>query len=450
MSEELTGYERAVAEAIIGVDTLFGGDVNNPSGMGRFIADCYFSGRPLPAAYGDPLAAKLRESGGVAAKTPDRATCLAYLRAHDLRGHVGDIRRAAADMVPLRRAYVEGLANSLETMLDLVDELLGQGPKVDYGRCVFASTGQAPRYSKTDDDRALVRDLLRGAGFDPAAHGGDLLRAVDGWRAAHRVRREAIRSVSDDLVPRLDGMARDRLAPLLPPELARVPWANIEFLPIENAWFSGSMNYLGRKRRPDGEPEYEATYEINADLEISRPEFEQLVAHEVVPGHVMTSAIIQHLYHRGQLGFEATILTMNSRGATLFEGIANAAVYLAYGVRELEKLPTDELKLGVKLAELQDKAKNNASYLLWSEGRSSEEAAARIREECLVSAERADKLARAWGGHPLLGRMYLPSYQYGLELVLDLVRTHGEAKAVPALYSIHGLVDCVTVAKAIA
>jgi hypothetical protein len=352
-------------------------------------------------------------------------------------------------MEPLRREYVDGLANSLETMLDLVAELLGDGPKVDYARCVFASNGMPPRYSKSDDDRARVRDLLKGAGFDPASHGGDLLRAVDAWRLAHRVRREDIRRVSDDLVPRLDRQAAERLVPHLPRELHGVPRANIEFLPIENAWFSGSMNYLGRKRTAAGEPEYEATYEINAALEISRPEFEQLVAHEVVPGHVMTSAIIQNLYHRGQLGFEATILTMNSRGATLFEGIANAAVYMAYGVRELDALPTDELKLGVKLAELQDKAKNNASYLIWAEGRSRAETAVRIREECLVSAERADKLANAWGGHPLLGRMYLPSYQYGLELVLDLLRTHGEAKAVPAMYSIHGLVDCVTVAKAI-
>jgi hypothetical protein len=450
MPAELTAYERAVAEAIIGVDTLFGGDVNNPSGMGRFIADCYFSGKPLPAAYHDPLAAKLRESGGVGAKAPDKATCLAYLAAHDLRGHLQDIRREAAGMDPLRREYVEGLVGSLETMLDLVAEILGEGPKVDYARCVFASNGKPPRYSRTEDDRALVRTLLKAAGFDPATNGGDLLRAVDAWRVAHRVRREEIRAVSDHLVPRLDQMAAQRLLPHLPRELHGVPRANIQFLPIENAWFSGSMNYLGRKRTPDGEPEYEATYEINAELEISRPEFEQLVAHEVVPGHVMTSAIIQNLYHRGQLGFEATILTMNSRGATLFEGIANAAVYLAYGVREFDALPGDELKLGVKLAELQDKAKNNASYMIWAEGRSGEETAARIREECLVSAERADKLARAWGGHPLLGRMYLPSYQYGLELVLDLLRTHGEAKTVPALYSVHGLVDCVTVAKAIA
>src|SRR5512139_3964107 len=171
MSADLTAYERALAEAIIGVDTLFGGDVNNPSGMGRFIADCWFSGKPLPAAYHDPLAARLRESGGVAAKAPDKATCLAYLAAHDLRGRVQDIAREARGMAPLRREYVEGLVGSLEAMLDLVAEILGEGPKVDYARCVFASNGKPPRYSKTEDDRAIVGALLKAAGFDPATHG---------------------------------------------------------------------------------------------------------------------------------------------------------------------------------------------------------------------------------------------------------------------------------------
>ena len=48
--DRLGRLERAVAEAILGVDTLFGGDVTNPSGTGRFIADAWFSDEPLPRA----------------------------------------------------------------------------------------------------------------------------------------------------------------------------------------------------------------------------------------------------------------------------------------------------------------------------------------------------------------------------------------------------------------
>ena len=92
------------------------------------------------------------------------------------------------------------------------------------------------------------------------------------------------------------------------------------------------MNYLGRARKPDGSPVYDATYEINASLSISIPEFQQLVSHEVVPGHVTTFAYLQNLYVRGEVGFEASVLTMNTRAASLYEGLANNAILMAYDV----------------------------------------------------------------------------------------------------------------------
>ena len=55
---------RYVADAVLGIDTLWGGDVMCPSGTGRFIADSWFSDEPLPAAYTTPTAARMRETGG--------------------------------------------------------------------------------------------------------------------------------------------------------------------------------------------------------------------------------------------------------------------------------------------------------------------------------------------------------------------------------------------------
>ena len=46
-----------------------------------------------------------------------------------------------------------------------------------------------------------------------------------------------------------DRLTAGNVVPHLPPEFRGVPRANIEFLPIQDAWFSGSMNYLGRARR---------------------------------------------------------------------------------------------------------------------------------------------------------------------------------------------------------
>ena len=209
------------------------------------------------------------------------------------------------------------------------------------------------------------------------------------------------------------------------------------------------MNSLGRARKEDGSPEYEATYEINASLQISVPEFAQLVSHEVVPGHVTSSAIIQGLYVRHRLGFEGTVLTMNSRGAALMEGIANNAILIAHGVTEVEELPDEDMQLGVLLALLQDDAKNQSSWLTWKEGAAQKDVAATLRRDYLVSDERADKLSGAWGRHPLLGRMYLPCYRAGTEAVAELRRCFPPEKVLPALYGCNGMVDIVTVRQAV-
>ncbi len=205
------------------------------------------------------------------------------------------------------------------------------------------------------------------------------------------------------------------------------------------------MNYIGRARTQNGAPKYEATYEINASLQISYPEFEQLVSHEVVPGHVTTFAYLQDLYVRGKAGFEATVLTMNTRAATLFEGLANNAILIAHGVTEVDQLPDEDLQIGVLLALLQDDAKNQSSYMTWGEHREQKEVAATLRRDFLVTEERADKLSGAWGRHPLLGRMYLPAYRAGTEKVAQLRRQLPAERVLPAIYGCNGLVDIQTI-----
>ena len=71
--------EELVGNAILGIDTLWGGDVLCASGTGRFIADSWFSDEPLPLAYTVAEAAAVRASGGVSAKSPDVAAIDRYL-----------------------------------------------------------------------------------------------------------------------------------------------------------------------------------------------------------------------------------------------------------------------------------------------------------------------------------------------------------------------------------
>jgi hypothetical protein len=433
-----------IATAILGIDTLWGGDVMNPSGTGRFIADSWCSDEPLPPAYTHPAAAKLRETGGVGAKEPDRGAVDAYLAAVNVRGAIEELTAAGRSLGGLRGAYLEGTGECLLVMYELVEELRGKGPKVPYERAVIGSTGKPPEPSRPEAKRLLLEGLLAKAGYAVGTP-EELVAAVDAWRKERLVPRKAIRQLADAYIALLEEGTRKHVVPHLPASLREVPRANIQFLPIENAWFSGSMNYVGRARNPDGSPQYEATYEINAALEISVPEFAQLVSHEVVPGHVTDFALAQAGYVQKKLPFEATVLTMNTRGASLSEGLANNAMLMAFGVKEIDELPDDDLQIGMLLALLQDDAKNQSSWLTWKEGRPQAEVAKVLRNEYLCSEERSDKLSGAWGRHPLLGRMYLPAYRAGTEKVAELRRRHPPEKIVPALYHVKGLVDVVTI-----
>jgi hypothetical protein len=415
-----------------------------PSGTGRFIADSWFSDEPLPAAYTTPEAARVRETGGVGGKTVDREAVEKYLRAVNLPAAIAGVRHEADKLHSLRGQYLTGLANCLETMWDLAMEILGKGPAVPYARSVESSTGRPPEPSKPEAKRERVAELLGRAGY-PATGNGGLLGAVDAWRRERITPLASVRALSDAVIAYFDNLSAAHLVPHLPRELSPVPRANINFLPIKDAWFSGSMNYLGRARNADGTPKYEASYEINASLQISFPEFQQLISHEVVPGHVTTFAYLQNLYVRGLAGFETTVLTMNTRAATLFEGLANNAILIAHGVTEIEQLPDEDMQIGVLLALLQDDAKNQSSYLTWGEGKPQAEIATTLRRDFLVSEERADKLSGEWGRHPLLGRMYLPAYRAGTKKVAALRRTFPPERVLPAIYGCFGLVDINTV-----
>jgi len=439
-----TSLDATTATAILGIDTLWGGDVMNPSGTGRFIADSWFSDEPLPAAYTHPAAARLRQTGGVAGKEIDVASVDAYLAEVDVPGAVRGLAARSRTLGGLRGAYLDGVAGSLGIMWELVQERLGRGPAVPYARCVQSSCGQAPEPSRPDEKRRRVAELLARAGH-PSRTADELLAAVDAWRTERLVPRKSIPQLADAFIAQLEEGTRRHVVPYLPASLHGVPRANIQFLPIQDAWFSGSMNYVGRARDKAGAPLYEATYELNASLQISVPEFAQLVSHEVVPGHVTTFALAQGLYVQGKLGFEGTVLTMNTRGAALSEGIANNAILMAFGVKEVAELPDEDLQLGLLLALLQDDAKNQSSWLTWGEGRAQAEVAAILRADYLVSAERADKLSGAWGRHPLLGRMYLPAYRAGTEKVAELRRRHPPERIIPALFCVNGLVDLVTI-----
>ena len=244
---------RFVADAVLGIDTLWGGDVMCPSGTGRFIADSWFSDEPLPPAYTVPAAARVRETGGVAGKKADRQAVEEYLRQMDLPQAIAGVRDEARSIGGMRGQYLLGLSLCLETMWDLAMEVLGKGKPVPYARCVESSIGRPPEASSPGAKRERVAELLGRAGYATSGSGG-LLGAVDAWRRDRLVPMASVRALGAAVIAHFDCLSAANLLPYLPKDLVSIPRANIEFLPIKDAWFSGSMNYIGRARKADGSP----------------------------------------------------------------------------------------------------------------------------------------------------------------------------------------------------
>src|SRR4051794_15539058 len=138
------GFEEALATAVLGIDTLWGGDVMQASGTGRFIADSWFSDAPLPRAYTDAAAAAVRASGGVSAKQPDLAAIDAYLAAVPVKDAIDGVAAQAAHVSGLRGGYLAGLAECFGVMWDLALEVVSRGAPVPYDRCLRAGTGAPP------------------------------------------------------------------------------------------------------------------------------------------------------------------------------------------------------------------------------------------------------------------------------------------------------------------
>ncbi len=177
---------QATATAILGLDTLWGGDVMNPSGAGRFIADSWFSDEPLPLAYRHEAAARLRATGGVAADRPDLGAADAYLRAVDVPRAIAEVAALGREAGALRGAWLEGLAGSLHVMWALSEERLGRGPAVPYERCVVACTGRPPSPSQPEEKRERLSGLLSVAGWLPGTarerHISEKLASTPGTR----------------------------------------------------------------------------------------------------------------------------------------------------------------------------------------------------------------------------------------------------------------------------
>ncbi len=220
MNSRLTEHEETMATIILGVDTLWGGDVMNPSGKGRFIADTYFSGKPLPAWYPAERFSSLRLQGGAAGKATSKdvydATRHLQLR-EALRAMRMDTRRVVLHPSQIMQSrYINGLTRSLDIMLNMAFEAVGLHDGVKYRHSVVAATGTHPKIFDVTAERQKVHDLLELMGEGPSQHGGNLYDAVSAWRAKRLVSRNEMGPLSQEIITRLNAGTEQYVLPHLP------------------------------------------------------------------------------------------------------------------------------------------------------------------------------------------------------------------------------------------
>ena len=207
---------KLVADAVIGVDTLWGGDVLCASGTGRFIADSWFSDEELPAAYTCSAAARIRQAGGVTSKELERAIVEEYVKQIDIVGAAKEIRQEAEKIRGLRGSYLMGLATCVEVMWDLAMEVFGKGEPVSYaqvrGSLYGACAGEVEAADETRTSGRVVetRGLLdrrrngnsEGRGcMESRAAGSDGIGTGAGKRG-HRALRQTVRKESGAVICR--------------------------------------------------------------------------------------------------------------------------------------------------------------------------------------------------------------------------------------------------------
>ena len=193
------------ATALLGIDTLWGGDVMNPSGTGRAVVDSWFSDEPLPAAYTHPRPARRairrrRRRERARPRGDRRLSRRGRREGSDRRG-----RRRRRRRLPGLRGAPSSTASSQCLSVD-VGPLDG-----DPG----ARPGRAVRALRARGDRPAARALpargeaprrLPSCSPAPATRrrtGDELLAAVDAWRRERMVPAKSIATLADAFIAQL-------------------------------------------------------------------------------------------------------------------------------------------------------------------------------------------------------------------------------------------------------
>ncbi len=441
------GFEQEYATRLVGVDTLWGGNIGVPSGRDHFIADSWPRGEvELPDIYGDPRSEALRKSGGV---TPDSGELVrGYMSQYGLL----DKGRLAESLGPgesqLRRRFVGNMERALDVMARAALAVAENRPLPPHEELFEAAVFRSPELIDPTELREKLRLALSKVGIEVTDR-KTLNDAVAEWekrvgfvepvdfaKEVAKTNAELLRLTRKNIFGAVDFSADG-----YDPHLADVLFDGLRFETVTGVTFTGSSAYEGGLK-PDGTPALSGLIEYNTEHPITRAGLPHYCSHEIIPGHYADSAVSDLGYRSGRLPFEASAHTMCTGETALRERWAQNALAMSHGGSEdavVEALGPDQA-IQYLLEHLQDVGKTNAPILFQGQHVSPDDIAKHLSVDCVLPGPIVKKLV-AWAQHPILGLMYGSEYAAGYSDVKEAIKKHGPRKVAEAALHRHGYLD---------
>lgn len=444
-------FEHNLATLVLGVDTLWGGNVANPSGTKHFIADSWTSGAPFPEIMNDPFAAELRADGaGVLTKKDQKREVRSFVEKYNLDTLPNTLRVQIRSIEDKDRAtYLQNLVTALDMIRDraLAEVGLLEAPSYE---SMYMTAMHCP---VTFPDPAPYREHLRSAlsrvGFETSTS-RDLLETLSAWQIKHKLSHaavpETVARLNAELLAKTRTALFEKVLPNVPGyahALSDAAFDGMEFQILQDATFTGSNAYRGGEC--EGRPLLRGLFEFNLQHTGTTQGMLHLCAHEMIPGHYLSNAMLDLFYQAGRLGFEATIGTMATPETVFLEGWAENAFELLYGSREAA-IDAHDHNLDVVFAQcdLESLAKHNASVLYHRDKVSIEALQEKLATEYAQLPPLVKKLSGGFVRHPIVGIMYAPGYHLGTKIVSAAIAEYGSLAVARVGMYCDGIVDMTT------
>lgn len=445
------GFDHDYATAIIGADTLWGGDVGSESGGDHFIADNFASNLELPAIYHDPLAQYLREQHGASPKT--REAVMQFVDKYDLRDLPFQAEEQEKSGDADRKEQVSGLMHSVHLMIETA-MARAQGTALPTFRARYESATGTDPYLVPHEPifEELARSLII-EGKNPRTK-QDVISMAYQWEKEQHIPAPEFKTRTLESLKKLLEQTRVNILrkinfdiPGLDPHLDDIAFDGLMVNTLQNVDFTGSSIYLGGEM-PDGTPRLQANFEYNIDHPVIPLGLDHLSAHEGIPGHYLNMAIIDLMRLGGKIGIEGAIGTMCT-GSTVFqEGWAQATAELLYGNRQAAHAALgNEWRIHTAMERLQDMAKNNAAVLHQERKVPLPQLRSILAESYGLTPAIVKKMSGGWAQHPIMGPMYGPAYWVGGEKVRRAIEQVGAQRVAEVGLHTEGLVDMATFEK---